>query len=176
MKSIVSGVRLVIAITVLVGCIGCDQASKSIATRTLRDAQPQSFLGDTVRLHYAENPGGFLSVGGSLASNFRTIIFIGFNACMMIAVSGVLIFNRRLTMAMFLCLLLILAGGIGNLIDRVTNDGLVIDFINMGIGPVRTGIFNVADIAVMCGAAIAVWLSTERTPDGMQAENPEPQP
>ena len=40
----------------------------------------------------------------------------------------------------------------GNLIDRVVNNGLVIDFINLGVGPVRTGIFNVADIGVTFGA------------------------
>ena len=49
-----------------------------------------------------------------------------------------------------------LAGGIGNLIDRVFHGGLVIDFLNMGIGPVRTGIFNVADMAIMAGFALLI--------------------
>ncbi len=32
--------------------------------------------------------------------------------------------------------------------------GSVIDFLNIGIGPVRTGIFNVADVAIMVGIAL----------------------
>jgi signal peptidase II len=31
---------------------------------------------------------------------------------------------------------------------------MVIDFMNVGVGPVRTGIFNVADTAIMPGAGI----------------------
>jgi len=32
--------------------------------------------------------------------------------------------------------------------------GSVIDFLNVGIGPIRTGIFNVADMAIMAGIGI----------------------
>jgi signal peptidase II len=42
------------------------------------------------------------------------------------------------------------AGGASNLLDRITS-GMVIDFMNVGIGPLRTGIFNVA---IMLGAGI----------------------
>jgi signal peptidase II len=33
----------------------------------------------------------------------------------------------------------------------------VTDFINVGIGPLRTGIFNVADVAIMLGAALVAF-------------------
>ncbi len=46
-----------------------------------------------------------------------------------------------------LALSLMCAGGIGNVIDRWTY-GFAVDFLNIGIGPVRTGIFNVADLAL----------------------------
>ena len=45
------------------------------------------------------------------------------------------------------------AGGASNLIDRVAR-GSVVDFLNVGIGALRTGIFNVADVAVMLGVCI----------------------
>lgn len=51
---------------------------------------------------------------------------------------------------------LALGGAIGNLIDRVRFDGLVIDFMNLGIGPLRTGIFNVADVAISVGAVLLI--------------------
>jgi signal peptidase II len=43
-----------------------------------------------------------------------------------------------------------------NLADRMAI-GSVIDFLNVGIGPVRTGIFNVADMAIMAGIAMVLW-------------------
>jgi signal peptidase II len=49
---------------------------------------------------------------------------------------------------------LLFAGGVGNLIDRITSGGSVVDFINLGIGSVRTGIFNVADVAITVGVLI----------------------
>ena len=32
--------------------------------------------------------------------------------------------------------------------------GSVIDFLNVGVGPLRTGIFNVADMAILLGVGI----------------------
>ena len=51
-------------------------------------------------------------------------------------------------------LALLLSGAVGNLIDRLRYDGLVIDFLNFGVGPLRSGIFNVADMAIMAGALL----------------------
>ena len=42
-----------------------------------------------------------------------------------------------------------------NLVDRVAIGG-VIDFLNIGVGPLRTGIFNVADVAIMAGIALLI--------------------
>lgn len=47
---------------------------------------------------------------------------------------------------------LVLAGGLGNLLDRLIYDGRVIDFMNLGIGSLRTGIFNVADVCITIGS------------------------
>jgi signal peptidase II len=50
---------------------------------------------------------------------------------------------------------LFVGGGASNWVDRVTR-GSVIDFLNVGLGSLRTGIFNVADVAIMLGAGIIV--------------------
>lgn len=149
-------VRLTIALAILSSFIGCDQATKQYATDTLQHSEPQSFLGDTVRLDYALNSGGFLSVGSQLSATARFCIFIGVNLCVMIAVVLFLFFNWNVRLAIFVSLTYVLAGGIGNLIDRISNDGKVIDFLNVGVGQLRTGIFNVADVGVMFGAAVLV--------------------
>jgi signal peptidase II len=33
----------------------------------------------------------------------------------------------------------------------------VTDFLNVGIGNLRTGIFNIADMAIMTGALLLLW-------------------
>ena len=63
--------------------------------------------------------------------------------------------RRRWPRPTLLGVALFVAGGTSNLLDRITY-GKVIDFMNVGLGPVRTGIFNVADIAIMLGATIVV--------------------
>jgi signal peptidase II len=155
-------VRLILAILILTSCIGCDQVTKTIATRSLKNSPPLSFLADTVRLGYTLNPGGALSFGSKLPVEFRKWIFIGFNSCVMFALGMFLILKRDLPLSLFLSVALILAGGIGNLIDRLWNDGLVTDFINLGIGPIRTGVFNVADIAVTYGTIVIGWFLIQR--------------
>lgn len=50
-----------------------------------------------------------------------------------------------------------LSGGLGNLLDRIMNDGRVIDFMNLGIGPLRTGIFNVADVCITIGVVLLIF-------------------
>lgn len=62
---------------------------------------------------------------------------------------------------MVLGLSLICGGGISNLLDRVAFGGTVVDFVYLNLGGYRTGIFNVADVAISLGAALflvgAVW-------------------
>lgn len=57
---------------------------------------------------------------------------------------------------------LVLSGGLGNLVDRIINDGRVIDFMNIGIGSLRTGIFNVADVCITVGVVVLVFQALQR--------------
>ena len=41
-----------------------------------------------------------------------------------------------------------------NLVDRFARKGLVTDFILLRVGPIHTGIFNVADLAIVAGLII----------------------
>ena len=51
----------------------------------------------------------------------------------------------------------IVAGGMGNVLDRMMYHRHVTDFMNMGIGNLRTGIFNVADMYVCAGVGLMVY-------------------
>lgn len=150
--------RLVAAVVLLLCCVGCDQATKRLAVRALDNA-PRAFLGGALRLELAYNPGGFLSLGANLPAGLRAWLFVGVNACFMLGMLAFLLLKRRASPWLYFSIVLVLAGGIGNLIDRATNDGFVIDFMNLGVGPLRTGVFNVADVAVSVGIVVMFWLS-----------------
>jgi signal peptidase II len=150
--------RFLAAALIFVGCLGCDQVTKRLATSALRDGPPRTYLGGAVRMEYALNPGGFLSSGSGLPEGFRRGVFIATNCCLSLTLGLYLIVRRNMHPAQFVALLLVLAGGIGNLIDRVFNQGLVIDFLHVGLGPVRTGVFNVADVAITFGGIVAILL------------------
>jgi signal peptidase II len=147
---------MVIPAVVLFSCIGCDQWTKSLATEHLRQAPAMSFLGDTLRIQYAENPGAFLGAGSQLSPSTRFAILVVVNALFLGLIAGLVILKRPAGRWQHLAVVLLLAGGIGNLIDRLFHNGLVIDFLNVGIGPLRTGIFNVADMAIMTGFGILI--------------------
>jgi signal peptidase II len=125
-----------------------------------------------IRLDFALNPGGFLSLGSNLPANLRTGIFVAFNCSLMLGLIAFLCLKRNIPLALFVSLACILAGGVGNLIDRLANNGLVTDFINLGIGPVRTGVFNVADVAITFGAVAVAYLSFRRDA-GQQTDGPQ---
>src|SRR5215470_5624733 len=66
--------RIVLLLAVA-GTIGCDQVTKHLATTTLAGSPDRSYFGDTVRIGYVENRGGFLSLGAELAPARRAAIF-----------------------------------------------------------------------------------------------------
>jgi signal peptidase II len=57
---------------------------------------------------------------------------------------------------------LVIGGGLGNLIDRIVHDGRVVDFMQVGFPWLRTGVFNVADMAIMTGVGLML-LTTVRS-------------
>jgi signal peptidase II len=146
--------RIALVGITLVWCVGCDQISKGAVRRCLAPGESHSFVHDIFRLVHAENSGAFLSLGAALPEHARTVIFTGVVGLLSIAALLAALLVRRLGPWQIVALGLIAAGGCGNWIDRLTNGGRVTDFLNVGIGPLRTGIFNVADMALMIGVAL----------------------
>ena len=134
--------------------VGCDQASKQAAVEHLEGEPPVALMGGAVRLVYAENPGAFMGLGDQLPDGARAALFVGVNLVILGAL-GWWALRRRQDLWVQAAATLIIAGGIGNLVDRVLRDGgRVVDFLVVGAGPVRTGVFNLADVAVMVGAGL----------------------
>ncbi len=73
------------------------------------------------------------------------------------------LFVQPMSLDMVVAWSLVLSGGLGNLVDRIINDGRVIDFMNIGIGSLRTGIFNVADVCITVGVVLLVFQALQRS-------------
>lgn len=160
--------RLLLLLLVVLPSIACDQATKALAVTHLRGGPPLSLDAAPLiaRLVYAENPGAFLGLGRALPDGLRAALLTGAVALMLAAMVAIYL-RRRLALPMALGLALLIAGGLGNLVDRaVRPGGRVVDFAQLGlhIGPVelRTGVFNVADLAIMGGAAVMAWAVLRR--------------
>jgi signal peptidase II len=163
MKKMTSRIFLVLLVLLLT--VGVDQVTKKLAQAWLNDGQTRSLVGDVFVLHYLENTGAFLGMGAGLPAPVRILVFVAFPVIML---AGLLVFmfGRKEVGAWFLLgLSLITGGGIGNLVDRILYDGRVTDFMNMGIGSLRTGVFNFADFFVLAGLGIILAAEFSKKPD-----------
>jgi signal peptidase II len=149
--------KLIIVALIILTFIGCDQSTKSIAKTYLQFSPPMEYLGGFVQLLYAENEGGFLSLGSELPVIVRKITAAVLALGVVIGFVLLLRFTARLEWNELLSYSLLISGGAGNLIDRLFNHGRVIDFIVLGTGNIHTGIFNVADFILMSGLAMLLF-------------------
>jgi signal peptidase II len=156
------GKKFFVIAIVLVSCIGCDQATKHIAKSSLEMSPPQSFLNDFLRLQYAENPGGMMSFGAELPESVRFWFLTVFVGLLLFGILLYLLASQRVTPMQTAALSFVVAGGFSNLLDRVLHDGHVIDFLNVGIGGVRTAIFNLADVIILLGTFLLLISSTQK--------------
>lgn len=155
------GLTFAVLVLAALGCMGCDQATKSLATAALRGETPRVYLSGALELRYAENTGGFLSLGASLPAHVRYVAFVLAAA---VALLGLVVLALRDTspaLSQFFAVACVLGGGVGNLIDRLAL-GHVRDFAVLHIGPLRTGVFNLADAAMTLGC-VALVLSSWRS-------------
>ena len=143
--------RFGLAIMILLSCVSCDRATKTIAREELAFSPPISLLNDSVRFEYVENPGAILGLGSSLPSEGRFLLLVIFAGASLLLTLGYIAGARSLDLLPFFGLSLLTGGGLGNLIDRISHNGAVTDFVRLGIGPIHTGIFNLADVAIVTG-------------------------
>lgn len=146
----------VAAVLVLVATVALDQASKALARGMLEGRGRVSFLGDVFRLELARNAGAFLSLGANLPPSVRGAILTWGVLLLALGAAWVALRHRG-TPVVSVAAALVAGGGLGNFWDRVAAGGLVTDFMNLGLGWLRTGIFNVADLAIVAGVVLLVW-------------------
>ncbi|MBK7579341.1 MAG: signal peptidase II [Myxococcales bacterium] len=134
---------------VMSGVVGCDHATKHLATENL--SQPVSLVRGLVDLRLAHNTDtAFSLLGGVLGADMRWYVI---TLVSLLATLGMcfLAFRhwQRLNVAGRFAAALVLGGALGNVTDRALR-GHVVDFIHVSYWP----IFNVADVAIVLGAAL----------------------
>jgi signal peptidase II len=144
---------LLIALIVALN-VGCDQASKAIAEARLKDGGTLFVLGDFMVLRYVENQGAFLGLGADLPAPMRRAVFIAFPLAFLFYMVVQVVRKKAWDPGLIAACSFIAGGGFGNLIDRLAFDGRVRDFVNIGIGNIRTGVFNAADLSIMIGCLL----------------------
>lgn len=150
---------------VLIGIAGAvlafDFWTKQWATRTLAGAAPVRVIGDLVRFTYVRNSGVAFGLGAGLPFPYYLFSIAAVLAIVVLFIRGrVRGTGRRLALA------LILGGALGNLVDRVST-GLVVDFIDIGVGRWHWPVFNVADSAVSIGVVLfaLTWPRRDHAPE-----------
>jgi signal peptidase II len=142
-----------------------DLITKVVAEATLLRTPGVSVLGEWFQLRLVYNQGAAfgLHVGPYSRWIFFTVALVAVFVLARMSRGGPAGDRFRQ-----LALGLVAGGAAGNLIDRIRSDRGVVDFLDVGIGALRWPTFNVADIAVSCGAialAISLWREDARRPE-----------
>lgn len=125
-----------------------DQFTKVYVSNNLEMAKSYKFLPGILDLFYINNDGGAWGMlGGYTWLLLSVTIFV-----MLVCIVLLLKYGTK-DKLMFWAIVLVLSGGIGNMIDRIFRGGKVIDFLHFEFWPTFP-VFNVADCAIVIGAGL----------------------
>jgi signal peptidase II len=143
---------------VAAGVVLADAFTKVMAVDRLMPSRlPREVLGETLRLTLVFNPGAAFGLHFGPWSRW---IFTALSIGALVLLWELYRTTRAGDFSRTLALSLVCGGALGNLVDRLRSARGVVDFIDVGVGAMRWPTFNVADMAVSCGAvllAIVLW-------------------
>jgi signal peptidase II len=151
-----------VVLLIVAANIGCDQTTKLAARKTLRGRGTVRVVGDFLVLRYAENRGAFLSLGSTWPKPLRILVLIVLPSGVLAALILYFLKTSKINILPLIALSFVAGGGLSNLLDRLFYDGIVIDFMNIGIKNVRTGIFNFADLSIIFGVASLIFVGKRK--------------
>nr|WP_219632431.1 signal peptidase II [Haloechinothrix aidingensis] len=149
-------IAIVTVVTVLVFAL--DVLTKVLVVATLEGREPVRILGGAVYLQLVRNPGAAFSLASGLTW-LLALIAIG------VVIAIIWIARKLRSKAWAVGLGLVLAGALGNLVDRIFREpavlrGHVVDFVSVFAPDGRIWpVFNVADSAIVVGAVLIVVLT-----------------
>jgi signal peptidase II len=149
------GLRLAVAL-LTVSLFGCDHATKIAAEASLSHGRAVELVSGVLELRYAANDDTAFSLLRTFGVARTPSVLLAVASVALLAVASMWFAQRkRASGAQHVGFALVLAGALGNVVDRAAR-GYVVDFIHVTRWPV----FNVADIAVVAGAillGLAAW-------------------
>lgn len=154
--------KLFLVMTTVLIVVALDQWTKQLAIKYLMGAETINYFNGVFQLVYAENPGAFLGMGGALSRPIRFVVF-GLVVAIGLGLMFWSILKNKVGQIEAFAYSLILAGGIGNVIDRLSHErGHVVDFmfIDLKFAPfAKTGVFNIADVAIVFGVIVLLFFT-----------------
>ncbi len=151
--------KFLLVLVLVFSFVGCDQATKSIARQELRFSASVRLFGGLVHFQFAENQGAFLNLGEELPIAVRMTITTLLTVGILAGFIALLLSADKIGFSNLVSFSLLLAGSMGNSIDRLFNQGRVVDFLILGTKMIHTGILNVADLLIT--ASIVMLFITE---------------
>ncbi|MFK7809674.1 MAG: signal peptidase II [Saprospiraceae bacterium] len=149
--------RVITILAIIAAVVGIDQWTKIWAVENVKNQPAEEYLNNFFKILYAENTGAFLGSGSDLSPTMSFWVLKLLPLVVLLGLLAYLIFTKAMPRLMTIAFSLVVGGGISNIADRFLNDGHVVDFMNMGIGDLRTGIFNFADVFIMIGIGLLLF-------------------
>lgn len=150
-----------------------DQLTKGWIIATLRLHEGFSVIDGFFNIIHVRNPGAAFGFMAGASPAFRSVFFIVITLVAILLILHYLRHTLRQTgtekLPLVFSLSLILAGAVGNLIDRV-RFGEVVDFLDVYVGSTHWPAFNVADASISTGATllvIALFVGRKERTDGI---------
>lgn len=141
-----------IALLAALALVGIDQLTKWLAVSMLKPVGSVNLISisgrEWLNLTYVENTGAAFSI-----LEGKQIFLIVITSVVIAAMIVMLLTKRVKSKPVMWSIALIIAGGIGNLIDRIFN-GYVVDFVDVRI--IKFAVFNFADICAVVGAVLLI--------------------
>lgn len=141
-------ISYILAVITGLAIVGIDQYTKLYIATNFEMARSYEFIPGLIDITYIYNDGG----AWGMLSGYTWLLISLTIVIMLVCVALILKYGVR-NKLLFWAVILVLSGGVGNMIDRIFRSGNVIDFLHFEFMP-NFPVFNVADCAIVVGAAL----------------------
>lgn len=143
--------RYVLVFGLIILNIVADQASKIWVRANVEFRSQTEIIGDKFILTNVYNEGAFLGMGSDMNPTLKLVFLLILPVVVLVLALRYVLTSKDIDQWTIVGLAFVIGGGIGNIYDRIV-ERKVTDFWHIDLGGVfKTGIFNVADVAVMIG-------------------------
>ena len=162
-----------IALLIAAVLVGIDRLTKWLVVTNMEPKESIQLItfGDreVLNLSYYTNDGAAFSKFAG-----QTTMLIVVTSIVLVVLIALLVFKKVKRTSYIMAFALIIGGGVGNLIDRIFNDGLVVDFIDFRL--IHFAIFNFADICAVVGAGLVLLMVVLDEIKEIRAKKAKPAP